>query len=86
MYWIVHFVDIPVSDHLTQTPTSRRAGSFMCPVQYTPTLGYQHAFFPDSVGLWNNLSSVVVEAASLGFFKDQLAKLHILKAAANSYI
>ena len=85
MYWIVHnLVDIPVSDHLTQAPTSRRTGGFKFHAPYTHTLGYQHAFFTDSVGMWNNLPSAVMEAARLDLFKDQLAKLHVLKTAPNS--
>ena len=87
LYCIVHnLVDIPVSDHLTQAPTSRRVGSFKFHAPYTRTLEYQYVFFFDSVDMWNNLPSDVVEAASLGLFKDQLAKLHVLKTAPNSYI
>ena len=74
LHWIVHnFVDIPVSEHLTQAPTSRITGSFKCHVPYTRTLEYQHAFFTDSLSMWNNLPSDVMEAASLDLFKDQLA-------------
>ena len=51
----------------------------------TRTMEYQHAFFPDSVGMWNNLPSDVVEAARLDLFKDQLAKLHVMKTAPNYY-
>ena len=87
LYWIVHnLVDIPVSDHLTQAPTSRRAGSFTFHAPYTQIVGYQHAFFLDSVGMWNNLPSDLVEAVCLDFFKDQLAKLYVLKTAPNYYI
>ena len=45
LYGIVHnLVDIPVSDHLAQAPTSRRAGGFKFHAPYTRTLGEPACF------------------------------------------
>ena len=50
-------------------------------VSYAHILGYQHAFFPDSVGMWGTTCPVIYVVDS-----DQVAKLHVLKTAPNSYI
>ena len=45
-------------------------------VSYTQILGYQHAFFRDSVGLWGTTCPVIYVVDS-----DQVAKFHVLKTA-----
>ena len=77
LYWIVHnLVDIPVANHLTQAPTS---GSFK--FHSHRFWGYQHAFFSDSVCLWETTCPLIYVVDSA-----QVAKLHVLKTAKNYFI
>ena len=76
LYRIINdLVDIP-DDHLLQTPTTRRSNAAFR-VPYARTLAYQRSFFPDSVRLWNGLSSDITAAESLGAFKNRLSNLRL---------
>ena len=77
MYRIVNnLVAIP-STYMIPTAVTVRGHNHRFLIPYCRTQIYKHSFFPDTIRLWNNLPSTVVDCNSITTFKSELQNIRL---------